>query len=65
MKKFYIGQNSYITEVVIHNILSEINRLGLYIDTAEIDITLPDPKDEIFYEVVMEERKAEEAYLVT
>ena len=26
---------------------------------------LPDPKDRVFYEVVMEERKNEDAYLVT
>ena len=26
---------------------------------------LPDPKDRVFYEVVMEERKTEDAYLVT
>lgn len=26
---------------------------------------LPDPKDRVFYEVVMEERKEEDAYLVT
>lgn len=26
---------------------------------------MPDPKDRVFYEVVMEERKEEDAYLVT
>lgn len=30
-----------------------------------LDIVLPDPKDRVFYEVVLEERKAEDAYLVT
>ena len=38
---------------------------GVYVDAQELDIDLPDPKDRIFYEVVMEERKAEDAYLVT
>ncbi len=28
-------------------------------------IVLPDPKDRVFYEVVMAERKTEDAYLVT
>lgn len=55
----------HMTREVIHNILAEINRLGLYIDAEKLDIVLPDPKDRIFYEVVMEERKAEDAYLVT
>ena len=55
----------HMTEIVINDILTEINRLGLYIDAEKIDIVLPDPKDRIFYEVVMEKRKEEEAYLVT
>lgn len=55
----------HMTEEVIRNVLTEINRLGIYIDAEKIDIILPDPKDRVFYEVVMEERKAEDAYLVT
>ena len=39
--------------------------MGLYVDAEELDIELPDPKDRVFYEVVMEERKEEDAYLVT
>lgn len=34
-------------------------------DADHIDIELPDPRDSVFYEVVMEERKEEDAYLVT
>lgn len=30
-----------------------------------MDIELPDPKDAIFYEIVMEKRKNTEAFLVT
>jgi hypothetical protein len=30
-----------------------------------MDIGLPDPKDQVFYEVVMEKRKNEVSYLVT
>lgn len=55
----------HMTEEIIQNILSEINQLGIYIDAEELDIILPDPKDRVFYEVVMEERKAKDAYLVT
>lgn len=55
----------HMTEEVIRNVLTEINRLGIYIDAEKIDIILPDSKDRVFYEVVMEERKAEDAYLVT
>lgn len=55
----------HMPKEVVYNILAEINRLGFYIDVKETDIILPDPNDKIFYEVVMEERKAEDAYLVT
>jgi len=55
----------HLTEDIIHTIIDELNRLGIYIDAEELSITLPDPKDRIFYEVVMEERKSKNAYLVT
>ena len=45
--------------------LDTINENGLYVDAEELEIELPDPKDRVFYEVVMEERKGEDAYLVT
>lgn len=34
-------------------------------NSKKLDIELPDPKDRVFYEIVMEERKSEDAYLVT
>ncbi len=55
----------HLTEDIIQTIIEEIKRFGIYIDAMELDINLPDPKDQVFYEVVMEERKSEDAYLVT
>ena len=55
----------HLTEDIIRDIVDEISRLGIYVDSEELDIVLPDPKDIVFYEVVMEKRKSEEAYLVT
>ena len=55
----------YFPEQVVKDILSEIDGHGIYVDAEPIDIDLPDPKDLVFYEVVMEERKEEDAYLVT
>lgn len=49
----------------IQNVLTEVEQLGIYIDAVEMNTILPDPKDSVFYEVVMEKRKAEDAYLVT
>lgn len=55
----------HLTEDIINGVIDEIERLGVYVDSEELDIELIDPKDRIFYEVVMEERKSEDAYLVT
>lgn len=58
-------QKFHMPEDVIRTVLTEINRLGIYIEAEEMDIVLPDAKDKVFYEVVMEERKVKDAYLVT
>lgn len=55
----------HLPKEIVQDILAEINRFGLYVDAQEFEIDLPDPKDRVFYEVVMEARKTEEAYLVT
>lgn len=55
----------HLTEKIIDSVVGEMERFGIYIDAQKLDLTLPDPKDLIFYEVVMEERKSEDAYLVT
>lgn len=57
--KFHFTQN------IINNILTEIEKVGIYVNAEKLDIKLPDPKDLVFYEIVMEERKSEDAYLVT
>ena len=58
-------QKFHLTQDIIENVVDEIEHLGIYVDADELDVELPDPKDRIFYEVVMEERKSEAAYLVT
>ena len=54
-----------LTQQIIEDAVGEIERLGLYVDARELDIPFPDSKDRVFYEVVMEERNEEDAYLVT
>ena len=46
---------------------SSKDRIGIamILDAEQMDIELPDPKDRVFYEVVMEGRKREDAYLIT
>ena len=55
----------HLTDEIIDPVVDEIERLGKYIDAEGIDLDFSDPGDRIFYEVVMEERKTEDAYLVT
>ena len=50
---------------LIDDIIGSFRKKGLYIDAEPLELNLPDPKDLVFYEVVMEERKQEDAYLIT
>ncbi|MCI8671899.1 MAG: putative toxin-antitoxin system toxin component, PIN family [Lachnospiraceae bacterium] len=55
----------HFTKEIIRDVLENIRSKGLYVDEEHLEIELPDPKDRVFYEVVMEKRKTEDAYLVT
>ena len=45
--------------------LDELKKRAVYSDYGLIEDELPDPKDVVFYAVLMEKRKDEDAYLVT
>ena len=49
----------------INIIIDEMLKRGIFVDAKVTDVVLPDQKDAIFYEIVMERRKCEEAFLVT
>lgn len=55
----------HFTQEIINDVLDNLENRGIGVEAETIDIILPDPKDRVFYEVVLEERKTEEAYLVT
>lgn len=55
----------HLTGEIIEDVVGTIRNMGIYVDEEYIDIELPDAKDRVFYEVVMEERKETDAYLVT
>lgn len=50
---------------IVNEFIKTINGVGLYINEEKLDIEFPDIKDKVFYEIVMEKRKSDEAYLVT
>ena len=58
--KFKFNQN--ITEIFIDGIIDR----GIFVDVTPLDEALPDPKDVIFYEVIIENLKNhDDSYLVT
>jgi putative PIN family toxin of toxin-antitoxin system len=46
-------------------LLDELKKRAVYSDYGLIEDEIPDPKDVIFYAVLMEKRKEDDAYLVT
>ncbi|MBE5867344.1 MAG: putative toxin-antitoxin system toxin component, PIN family [Lachnospiraceae bacterium] len=55
----------HLTKKIVDDVIENLENRGILVEAETIDIVLPDPKDRVFYEVVLEERKTEEAYLVT
>lgn len=55
----------HFNEDVVDTIVSEIERIGVRVESEEIDLEMPDPKDKVFFEVTLTERKTLDAYLVT
>ena len=46
-------------------LINELKKRGVFAEAGLIEDAIPDPKDIVFYAVLMEKRKEEEAYLVT
>ena len=55
----------HFSQEIVNAVMDGITDEGICVDEETLDVDLLDPKDRVFYEVVMEERKAEDAYLVT
>lgn len=49
----------------VNVIIDGMVKRGIFVDPEDTGIVLPDPKDVVFYEIVMEKRKHEDAFLVT
>jgi len=52
-------------ERAVRVFLDELKKRAVFMDAGLIEDLIPDPKDVVFYAVLMEKRKEEEAYLVT
>ena len=49
----------------VNIVLENLQERGAFVNAGRLNIELPDVKDIVFYEVVMEKRKEDFAYLVT
>lgn len=55
----------HLTKEIVRDIMDEVTSRAITLDAEHLEIEMPDPKDVVFYEVTMEARKDEDAYLVT
>ncbi|MCD7729312.1 MAG: putative toxin-antitoxin system toxin component, PIN family [Clostridia bacterium] len=55
----------HFTKEIIQPVIDGIKKSAVFVDEKKMEIELPDPKDIVFYEVVMQECEDEDAYLVT
>ncbi len=55
----------HLDQKTVDSIIHSIRQYAVCVEGEASAIELPDEKDRVFYEVVMEERQDEDAYLVT
>ncbi len=55
----------HLTNEIVDSVINTLEETGIYINSTKLDLNFPDPKDAVFYEVVMEKKKRDEAFLVT
>ncbi|MBO4579225.1 MAG: putative toxin-antitoxin system toxin component, PIN family [Clostridiales bacterium] len=60
-----LRERFHLTSDIVDDVIRALEEQGEFIDPEHINITLPDPDDAIFYEVVMEKRKTNDSFLVT
>ena len=54
-----------LSKQIIEDFVGNLEELGISIKAETLDLNFPDPKDRVFYEITMENRKSDETYLVT
>lgn len=55
----------HLSNVIVEDIIGSLTDSGIFVDGETQNMEFIDEKDRMFFEVVMEERKEEDAYLVT
>ena len=55
----------HLSNDIVEDIIASLTEIGIFVNGETLDTDFIDEKDRMFFEVVMEERKEEDAYLVT
>ena len=64
-REVLMREKFHLSKEIVDDVIQALEDQGEYIDTDNMDYKLPDSKDVVFYAIVMEKRKEEDAYLVT
>jgi len=64
-REVLMREKFHLTKEIVDDVIQALEDQGEYIDTDNMDYELPDSKDVVFYAIVIEKRKEEDAYLVT
>ena len=64
-REVLLRKKFHFPEEAVYIVLESLQEQGISINAGKMNIELPDAKDVVFYEVVMEKRKKDSAYLVT
>lgn len=64
-REVLLRKKFHFPEEAVYTVLESLQEQGIFIDVEKMDIELPDAKDVVFYEVVMEKRKKDFTYLIT
>ena len=62
-RQVYLRPKFHLTESIVGDLLDNIIARAVFSDAHKLMLELPDPKDVVFYEVTMEQRKTEDTYL--
>ena len=64
-REVLLREKFHLAKEIVDDVIQALEDQGEYIDTDNMDYELLDPKDVVFYAIVMEKRKEEDTYLVT
>lgn len=65
MRYYAVIDTNVVVSAMLNTLVTGLIKRAVFVNAEPVEELLPDSKDIVFYEVVMEGRKSENAYLVT